>query len=136
MRAIASILALLFAAPAENEDPPPRDGIVEISLGSVALGAGAALVAWGGVELARGLEQQRRCAEPDAFDVADCTTDPASFDFAASGLAFGFSVPVFVAGGFLLAKGVRARREARSPELSLTGGAGRGGGSLGVVLRF
>ena len=93
-------------------------GDVELGLGAVVEAVAGVLVAVGGYQAARGVEVRRYCEDPASYDDKDrplrCTGllggDPFVAAIVSSSLAFAFSVPVAVAGGFLLRRGVLTRR--------------------------
>ena len=107
---------------AEAAGDPSRGGTergdVELGLGAVVEAAAGVLVAVGGYQAARGIGIRRYCEDPASYDDKDrplrCTGllggDPFVAAIVSSSLAFAFSVPVAVAGGFLLRRGVLTRR--------------------------
>lgn len=107
---------------------PPKGqdrGDIEIALGAVTAGVAATLVGLGVHSAWRSAVLRDYCArEPDSITEIEtpdpvyqsyCADiiglDPARASAISSGLAFAFAVPVAVAGGFLLRKGVRMRKE-------------------------
>lgn len=164
MRAIAGILAVGLACArsdaASHVVVPPRGqepavdlsrggterGDVELGLGVVTSVVAASLVGHGGYQAWRGVEVRRYCDEPSSFDDPNytvfCSTpfggDPFVAAIVSSSLSFAFAVPIAVAGGFLLRRGVltrRAWRARQAPKLSVQPwpiGQRGGGVSLGV----
>ena len=124
-------------------------GDIELGLGVVTEVVAGVLVAVGGYQAARGVQVRRYCEDPASFDdparTLRCTTllggDPFVAAFVSSSLAFAFSIPVAVAGGFLIRRGVLTRRawlKAQGEKnLSLRPWTdGRHGGGLSLGLRF
>lgn len=102
--------------PAQDEDLSrggTRRGAVEISLGVAVLGTGAILVGRGVWEIASGRQLEKDCAAFESMDVLCDRDAPARGHKVAAGLAFGFAVPLFVAGSLLLARGARVHRDFR-----------------------
>lgn len=112
---------------APREKPRGQDrGDIEIALGAVTAAVSATLVGLGVYSAWRSVTLRAYCMqEPPltALDMPDpvydslCNeivgSDPARSSAISSGLAFAFAVPVAVASGFLLRKGVRMRKEYR-----------------------
>jgi hypothetical protein len=138
--------ALATPARAAPKDPPPVGelssggtdrGVFEFALGSVTLGAAAALGVVGGFALATGIDKKHSCEYE--LEAARCQLIPRQLDFASAGLSFGLMVPLTVAGALLLRKGTRIRRDyrrfhARTASLSLS--ASRSGMAMSWTLRF
>jgi hypothetical protein len=106
-------------------------GDVELALGAVTGGVAAALIGVGSYEAWRAVQVRNYCQSSDSFDDADymvfCTTplggDPFVTAIVSSSLSLAFSLPVAVASGFLLRRGVLTRRawqKARNTKLSVT----------------
>ena len=128
MRAASLLVVLLLAPQAEG---PPRAagtlsdggtdrGSLEIALGTVTLAAAVGLVVYGSIEIVRGVDLDRACSgqEPilEGGGERDCAYSPPfvespRFHFASAGLSYGFAVPLTIAAGFLLRKGIRIRRD-------------------------
>jgi hypothetical protein len=118
-----------------------RRGGIEIALGSLALGLSVALIARGGWEVANARRLDRHCsANPDDLECI-ALGDPVIGAKVAAGLSFGFAIPVAIGGGFLLAHGLRVRRDwkawhQRQHELTVLPSAGRSGAGVSMRLRF
>ena len=98
-----------------------RHGGLELGLGSVLLATAGALVGVGVREFMRAREHVEFCrlqaqiVELDDTEGIDpCVFDPPPLGFAAAGLSWGFSIPLFVGAGMLIERGVRVRRDARA----------------------
>jgi hypothetical protein len=118
-----------------------RRGGIEIALGSMALGLSVALIARGAWEVVNAQKLARRCSD-DPDDV-ECITlgNPVTGAKVAAGLSFAFAVPVAIGGGFLLAHGLRIRRDwkawhRRQREVALVPSGGRSGAALSLRVRF
>ncbi len=122
-------------------------GITEFALAGVTGALSASLLVLGGFELKRGYEIRDFCAIPMAIQAPECTTltgDPFVAAKVSAGLSFFFAVPIGVASGFLLRRGLRVREDARewraaNPELSslrVAPWSTRQGGGLGLRFRF
>lgn len=123
-------------------------GDVELALGAVTGGVAAALIGVGGYEAWRAVQVRDYCQSPASFDDANymafCTTplggDPFVTAIVSSSLSLAFSLPVAVASGFLLRRGVLTRRawhRARAAKLSVgTWSAGQQAGGLRLRVDF
>jgi hypothetical protein len=118
------------AEPASDLSRGADRGDVELALGAVTGGVAAALIGVGSYEAWRAVQVRSYCQSPDSFDDANymafCTTplggDPFVTAIVSSSLSLAFSLPVAVASGFLLRRGVLMRRawqKARSTKLSV-----------------
>jgi hypothetical protein len=105
-------------------------GDVELALGAVTGGVAAALIGVGSYEAWRAVQVRDYCQSPASFDDANymvyCTTplggDPFVTAIVSSSLSLAFSLPVAVASGLLLRRGVLTRRawqKARGTKLSV-----------------
>lgn len=124
-------------------------GDVELGLGVVVEAVAGSLVAVGAYQAARGVGVRRYCEDPASYDDKDrplrCTTlfggDPFVASIVSSSLAFAFSVPIAVAGGLLLRRGVLARRAWRNAQVPQNMSIqpwtnGQHGAGLSLGLRF
>lgn len=115
-----------------------RNGILELTLGSIATTVSAVLIGRGGWELARADEAREHC-DDGSIDPACSSTNPARGNYIAAGLSFGFSVPIAIAGGLLLARGVRIHRDYRAHrarEVTVRSWGSADGAGLSVRWRF
>lgn len=90
-----------------------RQGVVELTLGSVVLATSGLLIGRGIWEVF----QSRRIVEicDEGGDSIDCQfANPGRQGKIAAGLSFGFSAVIGVAAGFLLVRGVRINRDYRA----------------------
>lgn len=132
MRASSMIVALCVSGCARGQATgvvvPPRQppgaaraserGDVELGLGVVTAVVSGVLLGVGTYGAWRAAEVRRYCGKPEASDDREydafCTTpfggDPAVGAAVSSSLSFAFAVPIAVASGFLLRRGVTARR--------------------------
>lgn len=119
-----------------------RQGVTELSLGAVTGTVSLILIGRGIWELT---ELQRLRRECDAFGGSDdlgCQLrNPPLHPGIAAGLSFGFAVPLGVASGLLLGRGVRIHRDYKAyrkahPEVALHPWGGPGGGGLTLRGRF
>jgi len=122
-------------------------GITEFALTGVTGALSASLLVIGGYELKRAYELHDFCAIPSAIQAPECasfTGDPVVAAKISAGLSFFLAVPIGIASGFLLRRGLRVQEDARewraaNPELSslrLAPWSTRRGGGLGLFLRF
>lgn len=124
-------------------------GDVELGLGAVTTAVAGVLVGVGTYEAWRGVQVRRYCTREGAFDDPEydafCTTplggDPFTAAVVSSSLSFAFAVPIAVAGGFLLRRGVAARRAWKAgpgvKNMSLRAWSnGQHGAGLSFGLRF
>lgn len=147
-------------SPTRDEDRAERDlsrggrerGAVEFTLAGVTAALSATLITIGAVQLHRGLEIRDYCATPvgappELPDDPACyplTGDPYRNAAVSSGLSFFLAVPVAVASGFLVRRGLRVKRDyqewrAANPGLArarLSPWAGSQGGGVALQLRF
>ena len=86
-----------------------RQGVLELTLGSVVLGTSALLIGRGGWEITEGQRQAEECAA--GSDSISCSLDPRRNAGIAAGLSFGVAGVLGLAGGFLVTRGVRIRRD-------------------------
>lgn len=166
MRIAAALVAVCMAgcARAQQSSPrvvtPPRGaepagdlsrggtekGDVELALGAITGAVAGALIGVGSYEAWRAVQVRSYCQSPASFDDPNfpvfCSTplggDPFAAAIVSSSLSLAFSLPVAVASGFLLRRGVLARRawRARATGLSLrpwSDGQRAGGLALGGV---
>lgn len=119
-----------------------RQGVLELTLGSVVLASAGLLVARGGWEIVRARQLEDECA---AGSVAlDCEfANPGRPGRIAAGLSFGFAGVLGLASGFLLFRGARINRDYRQwksqqARLSVQPWASvrNPGGGLSLRLRF
>lgn len=164
MRSVAAVLSLALACaradagsrvivPPRGAEPagdPSRGGTergdVELGLGVVTSAAAVSLVAFGSYQAARAVEVRRYCGQPASFDDPNyevvCSTpfggDPFVAAIVSSSLSFAFSVPIAIAGGFLIRRGVDARRAwRRAHKVTLQPWpVGQRGGGLSLGLAF
>lgn len=100
-------------ADVDRSEGGTRQGVVEISLGSVVLGASTLLVGRGVWELVTSRRAGDAC-DAGLSDTLECEfLDPRRHGAIAAGLSFGFAGVLGLAGGFLLARGLRIRRDYR-----------------------
>ncbi len=130
-------------ADVDRSDGGTRQGVLELTLGSITGATSLLLVARGIWELREAEQLARDCAA-QVSDAIECGfLNPARGGRIAAGLSFGFAVPIGLASGFLLARGIRIHRDYRKwtrehARLRLQPWASvrhRGGG-LTVELRF
>ena len=115
-------------------------GTFELILGSVTVGVAATLGVVGAFALDTGIRRREECD----FDYTSyCDVVSPNLDFAAAGLSWGVMLPLTVAGGLLIAKGRRIRRDHRRFHAQPTGVSLRASRStrgtavgLGFGLRF
>lgn len=164
MRARSMIVALCVSGCARAQAPgvvvPPRQppaagataserGDVELGLGVVTTAAAGLLLGLGSYEAWRAVQLRRYCQrEPGFLDFSNfvyCTTplggNAVTARAVSSALSFAFAVPIAVGGGFLLRRGVVARRAWKAAQplnnMSLrTWSDGQRGGGLLLDLRF
>ncbi|MCY0989828.1 hypothetical protein OV203_22005 [Nannocystis sp. ILAH1] len=132
MRASATIVAMLCgcaraqgtAVVVPPRQPPPslaplsERGDVEIGLGAVTAAVSGALVGVGTYEAVRAVRVRSICtgqsADPERDPTIVCTGplggDPFVAAVVSSSLSFAFAVPIAVASGFLLRRGIATRR--------------------------
>lgn len=110
---------------ASPKQPTGQDrGDIEVALGAVTAAVSATLVGLGVYSAWRSVRLRQYCAGgPDLTTIEDtdplyesvCNSllevDPARSAAISAGLSFAFSLPIAVASGLLLRKGVRMRRE-------------------------
>jgi hypothetical protein len=99
------------------------------------------LVGRGAWEIVQGRELERGCADGTAMDLQCDFANPARGHYVAAGLSFGFSVPIAIASGFLLARGARVHRDwkawnAEQQRVQLLPSASRRGAGLRLQVRF
>ncbi len=122
-------------------------GVTEFALAGVTGAVSASLLVLGGLEIRRGNEIREFCSAPSTVQRAECITltgDPVVATRISAGLSFFFAVPIGIASGFLVRRGLRVQRDARAwreanPELStlrVSPWSTRHGGGLGLHLRF
>jgi len=122
-------------------------GITEFALAGVTGALSTSLLVLGGFELKRGYEIRDFCAIPSAIQRPECSTltgDPFVAAKISAGLSFFLAVPIGIASGFLLRRGLRVQEDARewraaNPELSslrVAPWSTRRGGGLGLSFRF
>lgn len=93
----------------ERSEGGARQGVLELTLGSVVLGTSALLIGRGGWEIVEGRRQAEECAA--GSDAIACALDPRRNAGIAAGLSFGVAGVLGLAGGFLVTRGVRIRRD-------------------------
>lgn len=117
-RAHATAVVVPPRQPPASRAATSERGDVEIGLGVVTTAAAGVLVGLGGYEAFRAVRVRRYCSQSGSFDDPNyptyCTTllggDPFVPAVVSSSLSFAFAVPIAVAGGFLLRRGIVARR--------------------------
>jgi hypothetical protein len=117
-----------------------RRGGIEIALGSFGLALAVGLIGRGGWEVVNAQRLARRCGDQPDDPACLGPGNPVVGAKVAAGLSFAFAVPVAIGGGFLLAHGLRIRRDwkawhARQRALSLVPSAGPTGAGLALRLR-
>jgi hypothetical protein len=119
-------------------------GGLEFALGSIAAVLSGVLIGRGTWELVKADELEKDCAASDS-DNPECTgvfgSRPWRTARIAGGISIGLSVPMAIASGFLLRRGVRVHRawtkwHAQERAVALHPWAGRDGGGLRLMLRF
>lgn len=99
----------------DRSEAGTRRGILELSLGSVVLASSGLLIGRGAWEIVHANRTAEACAA--GSDALECqladTLDPRRGGFIAAGLSFGIAGVMGLAGGFLLARGVRINRDYR-----------------------
>jgi len=134
-------------ADVDRSEGGTRQGVVEISLGSVVLGTSTLLVGRGVWEIVTSRRAGDACDAGVSETLVECEVlDPRRQGAIAAGLSFGFAGVLGLAGGFLLARGLRIRRDyrdfqarsAREARLTLMPWATvrRPAGGLSLRLRF
>jgi hypothetical protein len=99
-------------AEVDRSEGGTRQGVLELTLGSVVAGTSGLLVGRGIWELVQARRIDQLC--DDGTDSIDCQLlNPGRQGRIAAGLSFGFSAVLGVAAGFLLARGVRIHRDHR-----------------------
>lgn len=134
---------------AQTSSAPPGRGDVELGLGTVTAAVAAVLVGVGSYEAWRGVQVRSYCRRPDAATdpeyEAFCATplggDPFVAAVVSSTLSLTFAVPIAVAGGLLLRRGVALRRAWRNEQVIKNmalrpWSIGQHGGGLSFGLRF
>ncbi len=127
---------------ADTSEGGRRQGVTEISLGAVTGTVSLILVGRGIWELTEMRRLRRECDAFEGSDELGCQLrNPPLHPGLAAGLSFGFAVPLGVASGLLLARGIRIHKDYKAfrkanPELALQPWAGRGGGGLTLRGRF
>ncbi len=121
-------------------------GVVEFALAGVTAATSVTLISLGAYQLHRGIEIRDYCESlPIDADKSVCITpngDPYVNAVVSSTLSFFFAVPMTVASGFLVRRGLRIQRDykrvrdARSARLHTTPWATPRGAGLGFTLRF
>jgi hypothetical protein len=100
-------------AEVDRSEGGTRQGVLELTLGSVVAGTSGLLVGRGIWEAVRAPRTDRACAE--GSDSVDCNfANPGRHGRIAAGLSFGFAGVLGVAAGFLLVRGVRIHRDHRA----------------------
>lgn len=96
----------------DRSDGGARQGVLELSLGSVVLGGSALLIGRGAWELSQAQRLVDACRAGTSSSL-ECFApfDPKRDAAIAAGLSFGISGVLGLAGGFLLVRGVRIRRD-------------------------
>lgn len=96
-----------------------RNGALELTLGSVVLATSGYLVGRGAWEIVQSRKFAEDC-EAGRSDAVGCNIlNPRRQGSIAAGLSFGFAAVIGVAGGLLLARGVRIHRDYRQHRRSL-----------------
>ena len=118
-----------------------RRGILELALGSVALAGSAALIGRGVWEIVEGRKLEDECNRFISNNSECGAPNPSRDSEIGAGLSFGFAVPLAVAAGFLLARGLRIERDykefrRKNPEVAVFPQAGSTGGGIVLRLRF
>lgn len=99
-------------ADVDRSEGGTRQGVLELTLGSVVVGTSGLLVGRGIWEIVQSRRTDRLC-EQDVESI-DCQfPNPGRQGKIAAGLSFGFAAVLGVAAGFLLARGVRIHRDYR-----------------------
>ncbi|MDC0721031.1 hypothetical protein [Nannocystis bainbridge] len=135
MRALATIVAMLCgcargsgaAVVVPPRQPPPsraplsERGDVEIGLGAVTTAVAAALVGVGTFEAVRAARVREACRSGAMSEIDETVVcsgplggDPFVAAVVSSSLSFAFAVPIAVGGGFLLRRGIVARKAWKS----------------------
>jgi hypothetical protein len=133
----------------QTSGTPPGRGDVELGLGAVTAAVAAVLVGVGSYEAWRGVQVRSYCRRPDAPADPEygvyCTTplggDPFVAAVVSSTLSLTFAVPIAVASGFLLRRGVTLRRAWRTEQVAgkmslQPWSIGQHGAGLSFGLRF
>ena len=127
---------------ADTSEGGRRQGVTEISLGAVTGAVSLILVGRGIWELTEMQRLRRECDEFGGSDDLGCQLrNPPLHPGIAAGLSFGFAIPLGVASGLLLARGIRIHKDYKAfrkanPEVALHPWAGPGGGGLTLRGRF
>jgi hypothetical protein len=99
-------------ADVDRSEGGTRQGVLELTLGSVVAGTSGLLVGRGIWEIVQARRTEQLCA--DGGGSIDCQlANPGRQGRIAAGLSFGFAAVLGVAAGFLLARGVRINRDHR-----------------------
>lgn len=96
----------------DHSEGGTRQGVLELSLGSVVVGTSALLVGRGIWEAVR-IERTVEACEAGSLALDCAFNNPGRHVGIAVGLSFGFAAVLGLAGGFLLTRGVRIHRDYR-----------------------
>lgn len=91
-----------------------RRGVLELSLGSVVLASSGLLIGRGTWEIVTSRRFARRCETGESSAVSCQLLNPRRNGQVAAGLTFSVAALLGVAGGFLLARGLRINRDYRA----------------------
>ena len=99
-------------ADVDRSEGGTRQGVLELTLGSIVAGTSVLLVGRGAWEVVQARKTEQACE--DGMDSIDCQfANPGRQGRIAAGLSFGFAVVIGVAASFLLIRGVRTNRDYR-----------------------
>jgi hypothetical protein len=125
------------AADTDTSEGGTRRGVTELALGSITGAVSLLLIGRGAWEITEVKRLRRECEDLDSSDLGCAMRNPPLHPGLAAGLSFAFAVPLAVASGLLLSRGIRIHRDykahRRDAEVALGPWTPAGGG--GVMLR-
>ncbi|MCA9692184.1 MAG: hypothetical protein KC636_21470 [Myxococcales bacterium] len=133
-----------IAASAKDQDLSnggERRGVLEYSLGGLTAALSVTLIAFGSVQLHRGIKLRERCSSYEYASSSECFApvgSPPTNYLASGGLSLAFSLPMAIASGFLFRRAVRIHRDYKTwkrAQVAVSPWVGQGGG-LSLSLRF